>query len=110
MWLDAWEWECCGAPFRVGQTVEWSRCEVDVARLTSVLGAELAESVTDAETHHGELPTTAVSGVVTHIRAVFAGDGPASFADREVGDAAEHSAAQALGQPFVGYLVALESA
>ena len=107
VWLDAWQWECCGAPFRVGERVEWSSESLDRPWLTSVLGTELADAVTDAETHHSE-GATPLTGEITRIRAVFAREGTATtFAEREVGDAAEHSASQARGQDFAGYLVDL---
>ena len=49
-----------------------------------------------------------LAGEVTRIRAVFARRGTTtSFAERDVGDAAEYSAAQARGQDFAGYLVDL---
>jgi hypothetical protein len=88
--------------------VEWSRREADVPWLTELLGGELAESVTDAETHHGEELRTPLAGEITAIRAVFATravPGSATFAEREVGDAAEYSAARERGQSFEGYLV-----
>jgi hypothetical protein len=87
--------------------VEWERRDADVARLTELLGPDLAASVTDAETHHGDGPRTPLAGEVMSIRAVFAGPGP--LAEREVGDAAEHSASQERGQAFAGYLVELRA-
>ena len=107
VWLSAWEWECCGAPFHIGEHVEWAAEALDRTWLVSVLGTDLGVAVTDAETHHaGE--ATPLAGEVTRIRAVFAREGTTTtFAEREAGDAAEYSTAQARAQDFAGYLVDL---
>lgn len=45
--------QCCGAPFRVGQRVEFSTTsEVDREFLGVVLGDERATALTDYEDHH----------------------------------------------------------
>ena len=71
MWVDAWQMQCCGTPFEVGDSVSWSVIESDVDWLTAVLGSDEALTIDHAEEHHSEGadggPT--VTGVVARIRA-----------------------------------------
>jgi hypothetical protein len=73
IWLTAWQLQCCGEPFSLGSSVSWQVVPPDEEWLTSVLGPELAQTVTGAEEHH---PTSSVpkawnaTGTVRSIRAV----------------------------------------
>jgi hypothetical protein len=122
VWLAGWEWQCCGRPFRGGDHVEWPlRSLIDREWLRPLLGADLVETITDEETHHGLAgpDPVATRGVVERITAVFwdyaprEGDasgteypveGSARFEDREEADAWEGGASE-----FAGYLVTLST-
>jgi hypothetical protein len=73
VWMDAWQMHCCGEPFSVGSSVSWTLAS-DPERdfLASVLGDQVAGTVTHWEEHHGGLPDDAptTAGVVRFIRAV----------------------------------------
>ena len=74
VWVDAWQMQCCGDPFSVGSTVDWTvLAEIDREWISSFMGDEEAARFTHDEEHHGDLlPSTPhVIGVVTRIDAVF---------------------------------------
>lgn len=53
VWYSSWQMECCGEPFRVGDTVDWSLvADPDVDWLEAAIGAELASKITHQEDHH----------------------------------------------------------
>ncbi len=57
VWMDAWQLQCCGQPFNVGSTIDWTlAAPSDREFLASVLGDDLAGTVTHHEEHHGGLP------------------------------------------------------
>jgi hypothetical protein len=72
LWVDAWQVQCCGEPFRLGSPVAWTVREADRDWLQAVLGAEAAPGVDGAEEHHCGTPegTEPTTGVVTRISAV----------------------------------------
>lgn len=57
-WVDSWQTQCCGKPFRVSSGVTWKLGAPDPDWLAAVLGAH-AETVNAAEEHHGGLPEDA---------------------------------------------------
>ena len=74
VWLETWEWECCGEPFGIGD-------EVDLLLLTRTpstsfvesMGLELAATIDAIESHHQEtqtIPEDRVRGRVRGIHAV----------------------------------------
>ncbi|WP_406689614.1 hypothetical protein REH65_26715 [Saccharopolyspora sp. ID03-671] len=75
-WMAAWEVECCGAPFRIGDAVEWALLP-PASRTTAFVRGQLGESVEADDVRsalrHGrrvmDVPKT--SGVVTGINAVL---------------------------------------
>lgn len=75
VWVDDWQMQCCGEPFRVGAPVSWTLVAPDVDWLTDALGADDAATVTHAEEHHGrevdDPDAVTASGTVTSIRAVY---------------------------------------
>ena len=77
VWMAAWQLQCCGAAFSVGDTVEWTLAPVDDPdAITAGIGRELAETVTHSEDHHGLLlPDDAprTNGTVRSIRAIDGG-------------------------------------
>lgn len=72
LWVDAWQMQCCGEPFRLGSQVAWTVGEAGPDWLEAVLGAEASPGVDGAEEHHGGIPenTEPTRGVVTRISAV----------------------------------------
>jgi hypothetical protein len=53
IWVDAWQMQCCGERFAVGDEVSWRLREAGSDWLENVLGAEVARGVDAAEEHHG---------------------------------------------------------
>ncbi|SIR58385.1 DUF6578 domain-containing protein [Microbacterium sp. RURRCA19A] len=73
VWLETWEWECCGEPFGIGD-------EVDLLLLTRTpsaafvesVGLELAATVDAIESHHQETPSTPEDRVRGRVRGIHA--------------------------------------
>ena len=70
IWVESWQLECCGDPFKVGFEVCWTVCPAAEEDLAHRLGPELARAVTGLEEHHGGENTRPVTGTVRSIRAV----------------------------------------
>ena len=85
IWVEAWQLQCCGDPFEVGQLVSWTVTSVvDREYLVNVIGEEAAAAVTDHEDHHdvAEGDVRPLSGTVRDIAAVschFAPQGRALY-------------------------------
>lgn len=126
VWYPAWQMECCGAPFAVGDTTAWSLSEkADVDWLEVAIGSDLAPAVTHVEDHH-EVEGDAVgrTGTVRGIRLAACRYAPVPGADQRVrhpvaGTALITSVQRADGREgardagpddrtFVGYLVELQ--
>jgi hypothetical protein len=55
VWLNDWEWACCGRPFAVGDEVDFAiRTRTPDPFLTELLGQTLAATVDAVESHHEE--------------------------------------------------------
>jgi hypothetical protein len=75
VWVDAWQMQCCGEPFAVGDRVGWTLRDLPRGRLLDdVVGSEVAARITHAEEHHGGVPEDApvVLGTVRSILAAHA--------------------------------------
>ena len=120
LWVDAWQMQCCGEPFRLGSQVAWTVGEADPKWLGAVLGAEMSPGVDGAEEHHGGIPedTEPTKGVVTGISAVHCryaprpGDARALYPVPGSGvltdvDSADGWIADRGEERFVGYVVRL---
>jgi hypothetical protein len=71
--MAAWQMQCCGTPFKVGDEVTWTLVEgSDRRSLAQVLGPQLAGQVTHVEEHHGRHPEAAptTTGRIKQIRSV----------------------------------------
>jgi hypothetical protein len=71
--MAAWQMQCCGTPFKVGDDVTWTLLEgSDSKALSQVLGPQLADQITHVEEHHGRHPEDAptTTGRVKQIRTV----------------------------------------
>jgi hypothetical protein len=72
VWVDAWQMQCCGEPFSIGSEVTWTlQPTTDRDFAATVLGDQLASTLTHDEEHHGGLPEDApvTTGIVRSIRA-----------------------------------------
>jgi hypothetical protein len=74
VWISAWQLQCCGKPFAVGQKVTWALSPAtDPRRFGTTLGKDLARRITHAEDHHNVLSEHAVAtpGSVLAISSAF---------------------------------------
>jgi hypothetical protein len=120
-----WQMQCCGEPFSVGATVEWTLAPVgDRGSLASAMGQELAETVTHQEDHHGlHLPenTPRTAGSVRSIRAVHGRHGRDQGQAKCLSQLRESATVTLVSSPdgweaahqdgarFVGYLIELDA-
>lgn len=83
VWVDDWQMQCCGEPFRIGSEVAWTVSEADGRWLDRMLGLDAQATVEAAEDHHGLLPadTPTTRGTVARIRAVHCRYAPKPGAD-----------------------------
>lgn len=70
IWVDAWQMACCGTPFSVGDSIDWTvSSEVDRSFLGRVTSPEMAERVDYSEEHHDDDEMLiGLTGVVRAIR------------------------------------------
>lgn len=124
VWIDDWQWQCCGEPFDVGDEVDWTMSDQpDRAWLVPVIG-DLAAEITHAEDHHGGLPNahSGLTGKVRRIRAVSSRYGPDPDLPHENAispvpgtgqlEELEHADGRYRTEPglrFVGYVVDLQA-
>lgn len=74
IFIESWQWACCGSPFAVGQTVTWSASpRFDREWLGKFIGPEVAAEITHFEDHHdmAEGSLEHVTGTVSSITAAF---------------------------------------
>jgi hypothetical protein len=119
VWVDSWQMQCCGKPFRVGGRVSWTLGEADPDWLAEILGEDPGMDAT--EQHHGGIPGTVPSaGTVTRIEAVYcrlapepgSGSGTAypvaGSGTRAAVESADGWTADRGDEHFIGYLVQLD--
>ncbi len=70
VWLESWEWSCCGEPFRQGDTITLLVNRPINALLAELLGPGLAESVDATESHHEDGGAIRLTGSVESITGV----------------------------------------
>jgi hypothetical protein len=75
IFIEFWEHESAGAPFAVGDVVDWPVAEVNGDGLVAMLGAELGRQLRWAASWHTPDPHR-LTGAVTSIQAVFAEEQP----------------------------------
>jgi hypothetical protein len=121
VWMQGWEFECCGAPFEVGSQVRWLLGVADQAlrdRVTMDVGDEDGSRLTHYETHHGpdhDDELTYVTGTVATIKAVYRTyddqgrpvEGTSYAEDRSSAVDFEDDGAD--GSRFSGYLIELDT-
>ena len=77
VWLEDWEWQCCGEPFGIGSEVEWGLTQLsplDRSYLVEPLGDQAVERITHCETHHetdDDVQPVPTRGRVQSITAVY---------------------------------------
>ncbi len=59
VWVDAWQMQCCGEPFAVGDTVRWTLLEQPSADEVLDSGGRREAVATHVEEHHGGAPEDA---------------------------------------------------
>lgn len=47
MWVDAWQYQCCGDDFALGETVRWALVRADGGHLESLLGKDYPDWKTE---------------------------------------------------------------
>ncbi|WP_394685451.1 DUF6578 domain-containing protein [uncultured Microbacterium sp.] len=71
VWLDTWEWACCGEPFGVGDEVDLLiATRAPSAAFVAGVGPELAATVDAIESHHQETPSTPEDRVRGRVHAI----------------------------------------
>src|SRR6266705_6381371 len=77
VWMAAWEFDCYGTPFSLGDEVEWTLEVVEEQDSDRAFAAAVGRQITDIEHHHGpwaagnQPPRACVRGCVRSIDAVF---------------------------------------
>jgi hypothetical protein len=122
VWVDSWQMQRCGEPFRLGSQVTWTLGDADPHWLEAVLGTGALPAVDAVEEHHGGIPedTAPTQGTVTRITAVHCRYAPRPSSDSRTTypvpgsgvptniEAADGWVADRGDQRFVGCLVQLE--
>jgi hypothetical protein len=67
VWLESWEWSCCGVPFGPGDTIKLTVDGPINAPLTDLLGPQLAQTIDAAESHHEDGGATQLTGSVATV-------------------------------------------
>lgn len=84
VWVAAWQMECCGDAFAVGDRVAWTvDREMDREWFDAALGPDMAARLTHAEEHHADEneDQPEVSGLVLSIIRAWGAYGPKSLGD-----------------------------
>jgi hypothetical protein len=83
IWVDSWQMQCCGQPFRRGSQASWTLRACDPGWLAGILGSGEHQDVDAAEDHHGGVPqdTAPTQGTVRRIAAVHCRFAPTPGSD-----------------------------
>lgn len=71
VWLEGWEWRCCGEAFQPGESVNLMVDRPINALLAEQLGPDLAKTVDAVESHHEDGGATRLTGSVEAISGVL---------------------------------------
>lgn len=52
VWMDDWQFDCCGEPFSIGSEVSWTIGPADSDLLTDMLGTDTGVAIDAFEDHH----------------------------------------------------------
>lgn len=108
MWVDAWQMQCCGDPFAVGEAVSWKLIAAEHDWLDEVLGTTLSQSVRWKEERHDRsegVPETAAR--VLDIQVVRRRSHVKESAELTPVDSVDGRESGDGGASLVGYLVTL---
>ena len=72
IWVADWEMQCCGDPFKKGETVEWRVSEYDRSYLLHIDGADVTDIDYYYDNHDMGGKLYEIRGIVTKIQAVYA--------------------------------------
>ena len=73
VWLDTWEWACCGDPFGLGDEVDLLvQTRTPSPAFVESVGPELAATIDAIESHHQETPTIPEDRVRGRVRSIHA--------------------------------------
>jgi hypothetical protein len=122
VWVEFWQMQCCGEPFRRGDRVAWTVRATDADWLEVMLGTRMQPGVDAVEDHHGGVPegTAPTRGTVTRIAAVHCRYAPRPGSDSRTSypvpgsgvltylESADGWTADRGAERFAGYLVELE--
>ncbi|MFJ6915675.1 DUF6578 domain-containing protein [Streptomyces sp. NPDC101133] len=53
IWVDDWQFQCCGESFTPGDVVSWHLLEVDSEDYADLVGSDRAADIDFCEEHHG---------------------------------------------------------
>ena len=123
VWLDAWQRQCCGEPFKVGSRVTWSLADATDDEFSRHVLPQGGPRISHREESHGNLPEGApqTTGAVRAIRVVTCRYAPpngsdgrtlypvAGSAELTVTWSADGWEPEVDGRRFVGYVVEIET-
>ena len=73
LWVETWEWACCGDPFGIGDEVDLLvRTRTPSPAFIESVGPELAATIDAIESHHQETPSTPEDRVRGRVRGIHA--------------------------------------
>lgn len=73
VWLETWEWACCGDPFGIGDEVDLLvRTRTPSPAFIESVGPDLADTIDAIESHHQETPSTPEDRVRGRVRGIHA--------------------------------------
>lgn len=70
VWLESWEWNCCGRPFWPGDTIDLMVDRPINAPLAELLGPYLSQTIDAVESHHEDGGAIRLTGYVEAISGV----------------------------------------
>lgn len=76
VWVDAWQFQCCGEGFGVGDTVTWGLMPQHSNHLGTLLGSRRAQEVAWSESHHGPDEVLRQRGRIAALEAVWVAFAP----------------------------------
>ena len=74
VWMDDWQFDCCGEPFGIGSEVSWTIGPANSDLLTDMLGTDTGVAIDAFEDHHSTgLPegTPPTRGTVLAIKGAY---------------------------------------
>lgn len=76
VWVAAWQFQCCGQKFGVGDTVTWGLVPERSSHLGALIGSRRAQEGAWSESHHGPGDAELQRGRITSLEAVWVAFAP----------------------------------